>query len=265
MSAVLVISLVAVVAVIALAYALVFQTLDNKRKQRQRVTSAMVQRAKIFEQMTRSFPDNFMPKDIVALIYRCLVDTFEQLIKLEPNNKKHAEAAVSYQDAMAKTQKLNDAQLITKLGDLQKIKEVRTQLQDLHKFVEKLLQKGSINTAQAKVYSKQIRDITVNISVEAYQMNANQALLENKTALAIHHNVLARKLLTKVNANNIYAVQLAEINTTLTELEAKLAEEETEKENTDADGETGENGGDNKEWNGFDDGGADWKKKTVYD
>ena len=262
MSPVLIISIIVVVLVIVVAYAFVFQTMDNKRKQRQRVVSALKQRAGNFAFMVEGFPAEFLTKDLTVLVYRCLMDVYEQLAKLDPNEDSHVSALEKYRDAMAKALERTDTGKRVQLSSLQQIKDIRTHLTELHKFIEKLLQKRSINGAQAKSYSKQIQKLILQISIDAYLMNARQAEQSGKTRLALHHYTLAKKMLVRENSDKAYSKHIAQIDAVIQGLEKLLIEEaKTAIKPTVA----GPAPTASKEWDEFENEEAGWKKKTVYD
>ena len=100
MSPILLISIIVIVLLTAVGYALVFQTIDNKRKQRQRVVTALKQRANNFAYMIHGFPLNFLTKDLTVLVHRCLIDVNEQLAKLDPADESHNIALEKHREAM---------------------------------------------------------------------------------------------------------------------------------------------------------------------
>lgn len=261
MSPVLIISVIVVVLLAVVAYAFVFQSVDNKRKQRQRLISGLKQRAGNFNYMVSGFPADFLPKDLNVLVLRCLVDVHEQLAKLDPQDTTHMAALEKYKSAMAKAVESADTGKRVQLASLQQIKDVRTHLQELYKFVEKLLQRRQLTGTEAKSYSKQIHKLILQISLDAYLMNAKQAEQQGKTRVALHHYALARKLLTRDNSDKSYSKYIAQIESVIQGLEQRLAEEEQNQPQTVAESDQAAS----KEWDDFQNQDAAWKKKTVYD
>jgi hypothetical protein len=263
MSPVLIISVIVVVLLTVVTYAFVFQTMDNKRKQRQRVVTALKQRVGNFAYMINGFPADFLTKDLTVLVYRCLMDANEQLAKLDPRDDSHLSALEKYREAMVKAQDRTDAGKRIQLANLQQIKDVRSHLQELHRFVEKLLQKRQLEGAHAKVYSKQIQKLILQVSIDAYLMSAKHAEQNGKTRLALHHYTLARKMLTRENVDKAYSKHIAQIDLVIQELEKRLLEET--KNPTPIGGDSGPAPTTNREWDEFETEDAGWKKKTVYD
>ena len=262
MSPVLIISIIAIVLVVAVSYALVFQTLDNKRKQRQRLVMALKQRASNFAYMIDGFPTDFLTKDLTVLVFRCLMDVYEQLAKLDPAEDSHISALERYREAMAKALERTDSGKRVQLAGLQQIKDVRLHLQELHSFVEKLLQKRALTGAQAKAYSKQIQKLILQITIDAYLMSARQAEQGGKQRLALHHYTLARKLLVRENIDKAYSKHIAQIEAVIQELEKHLLEEAKAPKTAVP---TGPAPTASREWDEFENQEASWKKKTVYD
>lgn len=263
MSSMLIITAIVSVLVLGVGYALVFQTMENKRRQRHRVVSALKQRASNFAYMIEGFPTDFLTKDLTVLVYRCLMDVSEQLAKLDPNNDSHLNALESYREAMAKALERTDNAKRVQLANLQQIKDVRTHLQELHKFVEKLLQKRTLNGAQAKAYSKQIQKLILQITIDAYLMNAKQAEQNGKARLALHHYTLARKMLARDNTDKAYTKHIAQIDAIIQGLEKQLLEEARQPKNQPK--KAGPAPGASKEWAEYENEEGGWKKKTVYD
>jgi hypothetical protein len=263
MSPVLIISVIVVVLLAVVTYAFVFQTIDNKRKQRQRVITALKQRAGNFAYMISGFPTDFLTKDLTVLVYRCLMDVNEQLAKLDPSDDSHLHALEKYREAMVKAQERTDAGKRVQLASLQQIKDVRTHLQDLHKFVEKLLQKRQLDGTHAKAYSKQIQKLILQISIDAYLMSAKQAEQNGKARLALHHYILARKMLNRENTDKAYSKHIAQIDLVIQELEKRLLEETKSPSPFASD--AGPAPTASREWDEFETQEAGWKKKTIYD
>jgi len=190
------------------------------------------------------------------------MDVNEQLSKLDPTNDSHIAALETYRDAMAKALERTDNSKRVQLASLQQIKEVRTHLQELHKFVEKLLQKRTLNGTQAKAYSKQIQKLILQISIDAYLMNAKQAEQNGKARLALHHYSLARKMLARDNTDRAYSKHIGQIDAIIQGLEKQLQEEARQPKTV---VEAGPIPGSSREWDAFENAEAGWKKKTVYD
>lgn len=261
MSPMVIIALIVTILLLAVGYALVFQTIDNKRKQRQRLISALKQRAANFAYMVERFPQDFLSKDLTVLVYRCLMDVNEQLAKLNPGEEAHVAALEKYRGAMATALERTDSGKKVPMTSQQQIKDVRTHLQELHKFVEKLLQKRTLNGAQAKNYSKQIQKLILQISIDAYLMSARQAEQNAKPRLALHHYSLARKLLMRENRDQSFGKHIAQLDAVIKELEKQIATEGQDKPQMAA----GPTPVASKEWDEYENAEAGWKKKTVYD
>jgi hypothetical protein len=68
-----------------ICYVFIKQTIVKRKRERTRLFNALEKRSKELLQMLNAFPPHFLPKDISVFLYRCIVDVFEQLSKLEPS------------------------------------------------------------------------------------------------------------------------------------------------------------------------------------
>lgn len=259
MSSIMIVSGIIAVLIVLVCYAFIFQTIENKRKQKQRVLSALKTRSTNFKYMLSGFPPDFLTKDLTILVNRCLIDLYEQMSKLDPGEPAYMEELQRYTTQLAEAQRSQINTKRTQLDNPQQIKDIRDHLQELHKFIEKLLKRHTITGPQAKTYSRQIQKLILQISVDAYLMYAKQAQQGNKMRLAAHYYTLAKKLLIRENGKQTYSKQIAQLESVVTHLESQIVEEAKVKPITQAAPVP------SREWDEFEDEEAGWKKKTVYD
>lgn len=238
-------------------YAFVSQTIEKKRKQKQRLLTAFKQRAASFKFMISGFPPEFLTKDLLVLVYRSLVDVLEQLATLEPENAKHMDELKHFSDQLEEANRTGKAHKRVKFTSPQQIKEVKHHLEELHKFLLYLLRKGTINQPQMNHYAAQIRQLVLQITVDSYLMNAKQAQKVEKLRLAIHYYQLAKKLLDRENSNKQYTAQIKQLSGVINELENQANIKQTPQ--------TAQEGEGSEEWDQFAEPEDDWKKKNVYD
>src|SRR5690606_40182898 len=81
-----IISAIVILLVLAGSYALIHNTLERKRLQRQRLIAALKVRQRNLHHMATGFPPHFLSPDLMMLIVRAQIDACEQLIKIEPRN-----------------------------------------------------------------------------------------------------------------------------------------------------------------------------------
>ncbi len=246
-----------------LCYAVIAQNIEKKRKQKQRLLSALQVRARNFKFMLNGFPQDFLTKELTILVYRCLVDVCEQLAKLEPREPAYVEELQLYGGQMEEAKRKPAQSKRKALENPQQVKEVKLHLEDLNKFIHQLQKRGSINQSQLEVYSRQIKQLVLQMSVDAYLMNARQAEGSEKTRLAIHYYSLARKLLVRENAKGVFQKQVAKINNVINQLEVRLREEEPDYAETELQSVQKEEA--REAWNKFSEEDERWKKKRVYD
>ncbi len=243
-------------------FAFVSQTIEKNRKQKQRLLAALKLRARNFKYVLSGFPPDFLTRDLTVLVHRCLIDVCEQLSKLEPNERQYVDELQFYTQQMEEVQKKAKSPRPKPLENPQQVKEVKSHLEDVNKFVFQLEKRGTLNSAQAQAYSKQIRQLTLQMTVDNYILNAKQAQGGEKNRLAVHYYGLAHKLLARSNTEGHFNKQIAQLDQLLETLKLKLEEEEPNYRETDAQLE--EKALAEKAWDSLDEEDT-WKKKSVYD
>jgi hypothetical protein len=179
-----------------------------------------------FKHMLNGFPAGFLSKDLTILVLRSLIDLYEQLVGTDPDSSQYK------QDLQATSQQLNDIQRQNRpvapvaIENPQQIKDAKTCLDELHKFVFQLEGKGALNRTQAETYRNQIKQLLLQITIDAYLFSGKHARQGNKTRLAIHYFGLAHKLLVKENKAGGQDKKIAGLTQILQELEEKLQAEE---------------------------------------
>jgi len=264
MSSSSIIALIIVLLVALVAYAFVSQTMERKRKQRQRMIAALKLRSKDFKYMISGFPPEFLSKDLSALVHRCLTEVLEQLVNLEPRNKSYVDELALYSKQLEEVKRKPKKTSRTKLTNPQQVKEVKTMLQGLNNFIGLQQQRGNLSAPQFKQYEQQIKQLVVQITVDSYILNAKQAQGSGKTRLAVHYYNLAKKLLAKESGEVNYQKQILQINVVIERLDAEMAEQEPQYD-TDKQAEAARDQA-TSEWDEFNKDPEDpWKKKSVYD
>lgn len=258
MSSIFVISSIIVVLAILVGYTFVSQTLTLRRQHRERMITVLSAKVRNFKHMLSGFPPGFLPKDLIVLVLRSLIDLYEQLVDADPDSAQYK------QDLQAISQQLNEVQRQDRalpqvsIENPQQIKDAKVCLDELHKFVFQLEGKGALNRSQADSYRNLIKQLLLQLTVDAYLFSGRHAKQANKTRLAIHYFGLAHKLLTKENRNGVQDKKIAGLAQILKELEEKLQTEEPRNSVTQQADDT------DAQWNALksDD---SWKKKQVYD
>lgn len=259
MSATVVIVVIIAVLVLLVAFTFISQTIERKRKQRQRMLSSLRLRSQDFKYLITGFPDQFLPKELNALVHRCLIDVCEQLATLEPKVKTHVDELAYYTQQMEAIQRRPKAQKRPSLKDPQQVKDVKLLLQGLNSFIATQRSRGHLTEQQYSKYSNQIKKLVVQITVDTYLVNAKQAHTSSKYRLAIHFYGLARKLLAKESGESNYQKQIQQLSGVIEKLEAQAAAEGTPVTTV----QTG--GAVDSEWEKFEEAEEKWKKKSLYD
>lgn len=256
-----IVSGIVVLIIILVSYAFISHSLEKRRVQRQRLLAALKLRERNFKYMVTGLPPHFLSHDLNTLVYRALIETCEQLGKLDPKDPNHQEDASLFAAQLNAIKQGPDKQRI-RLENPAQIKEVRQHLQELYRFVAQQEARRQINDVQAAAYGDQIKRLVLQISVDGYVVQAKQAQQLGKLRLAIHFFMLARKLFTSANANHTYDNQIAQLQATIAKLEEAAGQKAPEAE-TESSDEKPDATVVNKEWEQFGD--DEWKKKQVYD
>ncbi|NIB44417.1 hypothetical protein HBA55_32785 [Pseudomaricurvus alkylphenolicus] len=261
----MIITIIALLMVALVTYALISQNIERKRQQKIRLLSALKLRAKDFKYMINGFPDDFLPKELNILVHRCLTDVTEQLAKLEPKEKVYIDELALHRQQLENAQRKPANTKRTTLDNPQQVKEVKSLLQGLNTFIAQQQKKGNLSPAQFKQYESQIKHLVIQMSVDAYIVNAKQAQGSDKGRLAIHYYTLAKKLLAKESGETSYIKQIQQLNAVIDKLESELKEQEPEYE-IDQRAEAAKQEAE-AQWDEFEEQESDdpWKKKKIYD
>jgi len=247
--------------VIALAgYSFLNHSIEKRRIRHQRLVTALRARRSIFRDLATGFPSGFLSKELMALLYRSLIDCCDQLSRLEPKESAHQEQLAHY------TTQLNELKDQTqparaRLDNPQQIREARQLLQELMKFVIQQGQNKIINHVQAEAYIDQIKRLVMQIAVDGHLFNAKQSQTVGKIRLAIHHYGLARKTLASENMTRSYDKQIAQLDAVIAKLEEKTTQ------TTDTETAPSEPKLEDKEWDKIKpaEKKEGWKIKNIYE
>ncbi len=262
MSSTAIISAIITLLVLLVAYAFISQTMERRRKQRQRLQKALTRRINDFKFLVQGFPPGFLPKELHTLVYRCLLDALDQAIALEPKNQVLIEELALYSKQLEEISRSPKVKR-TPLNDPHQVKEIKELLQGLNSFIAQQHSRGHLSNQQHKQYNDQIKRLVIQISVDSYVVNAKQALSSGKGRLAIHYYSLAKKLLARDSGRENYQKQIQQLNTIIEKLEVKVKEtgssgstsQQTEASRQQA----------SSEWDKFDQEASWKKKKSLYD
>ncbi len=263
MSPAYIIGIIAALLITLTGYAFVSQSIDKRRKQKQRMLTALKNRVRNFKHLISGFPPDFLSHDLQILVNRCLVDAIEQLALLEPSEKSYVDELQQFNTQLEEIKRKPTNSKRKQLENPQQVKDVQAYLQELNNFIGQMVKRGNITPTQKTNYERQIKMMTLQITVDAYLLNGKQAQKNNKVRLAIHYYTLALKLLTKENSQGDYQKQISQLTSVIAQLETKLTEEDpthttviTTASNRDPNAD---------EWDKITENEDGWKKKSLYD
>lgn len=241
--------------VLMVSYRFISYTLQQRKVQRQRLVTALKTRERNFKHMTSGLPVGFLPPELGSLVYRALITTAEELLRLEPHNSTHKVDVALYNTELATLKQSPPLQRV-KLENLEHIKEIRQQLQELHRFILSQEASKHINQVQAAVLNDQVKRLILQITIDALTLQARQAQQLGKPRLAIHHLIQAKKTMEADNSNHQYDKFIQKISQRIETLEQQTASpshtDNAEQEPV------------SKEWESFSEE-DNWKKKQIYD
>lgn len=243
--------------VVLISYKFISHTLQQRRIQRQRLITALKTRQRNFQYMVTGFPPGFLPAELGAQVYRALLTTTEELARLEPDSETHR-ADIALYNAELTASKQPAAVERVRLEHPEQIKEVRQNLQELHRFILTQEAGKHLNPGQAVALVEQIKRLVLQTTIDGYSLLARQAQQAGKPRLAIHNLTLAQKALIAENLDHQYDRLIAKIEQRIQALGQQAAApqpRETLDETPLA----------NKEWEHFEEEESNWKKKQIYD
>ena len=246
-----------------IGFIFITQSIAKRKRERARLFDALKKRSKELLQMLNAFPPHFLPKEISVFLYRCIVDVFEQLSKLEPGRPELLEQFMLHTTAMemmirqpANTKQVN-------LKNTTQINEIRQYLNYLGRFMQKWQQRGNISSTQYAAYRLVLKNLVTRLMIDNYMLAATKSLDIGKIKLAVHYLTLAKNVIVKEGQTNTQSDNITHINKELIRLKESLKLKAAAEDEIQADITVPvETDGERKNALGAND---DWKKKNVYD
>jgi cytochrome c biogenesis factor len=247
----------------AIGFIFIKQTIAQRKRDRERLLNALNKRAKELVQMLNVFPAYFLPKVISVFLYRCIVDVFEQLSKLEPGRPEFLEQFMLYTATMETTIRQPDNAKQANLQSTTQINEIRQYLNYLSRFMQKWVERGNLSSKQFAAYKVILRSLSTKLMIDNYILSATKSVDIGKAKLAVHYLTLAKDIIVKEGLGNTQADNIAHISEELVRLNKLLKLENEAMGNTPVERvpitEVKE-----EEWDAFE-GKDHWKKRDVYD
>lgn len=260
MSTEAIISLLVASMIALVGFAVVMQTIERNRRERQRAESHLRKRLENLIYMLDHFPPSFLSTDLKGLVCKSVIDVYEQLLKIAPSNKE-------YQDGMqAIAKRWNDIKNGNNSGyqpldNSSQVRDIKTLLGLLNNFINRLFETGSITKLQAAEYTRQLKQLFSQTAIDQYSIAARKAEGDQKYRLAIHYYQSAIDKMKKAALDAAMHDQILAYQKRIVELTELLP---TQPDSSSAN--ELENAERDKEWSAFvgrdDDA---WKKKKVYD
>ncbi|MGH1484594.1 MAG: hypothetical protein ACRBCI_00155 [Cellvibrionaceae bacterium] len=264
MTQVYIIAGIIIAIIVLICFVFIRQTITKRHKEKLRLHRALDKRAKDLVQMLNAFPPNFLPQDLLVFLYRCIVDTYEQLSKLSPDEPEYLEHFKAHTAHMEAAMRAPKTKSEVSLQSSTQINEIRQYLNYLGRFMQKWMQRGNLSSKQYANYKDLLKKLITQLMIDNYVLSAKQAVQMEKTKLAVHYYMLAKNLLTKEGLLASKKNRLAVIDEELSRLEKQLQQEEETAPTVNEAAVEDDSSDENKQWQKYDED-ADWKKKNVYD
>ena len=259
MSSVNIIVGIAVMLGALVCYAFISQSVRHKREQRSRLLKALKARSRTFKFMLSGFPSGFLSKDLTMLVQRSLAEVSEQLTKLEPNDPKHLQDFQLATNELSDSQRAPERRSAVSLESQQQVKEVKMCLEELYKYIVRLEQKNAVAKPLANNYRAQIKQLVLQVTVDAYILHGKKAKQAQKSKLALHYFELALNLLMKEAKKGQFNTKISELQQEVATLREAAAEDTTSIVDTDDESKL------KADWDQVSAGEDLWKKKNIYD
>lgn len=263
MSSILVIVVIIVLLASLVCYAFISQTLAHKREQRDRLIGALTLKARNFKFMLNGFPQGFLPPELTMLVQKSLMDIYNQLAELEPENNAHQGELQTLSQEMNNARRQHTRQGNVRMENPQQISEVKACLEELHKYIFQLEEKNRIPRQTADAHRASIRELVVNLTVDSYNIAGKQALEKDKPRLALHNLELALRLMERERKSGNFDQRISELQQECAVLGGRISEEDAEATGPEIEPEDQE--GLDNQWDEFSNKEGDWKKKQMYD
>lgn len=235
-------------------------SIRQRRIRRQRLITALRARRNSFIDLASGFPKGFLPQELSIYLYRSLIDTCEQLSRIEPEDPQHSDQMAIYTSQL-NAQQTGDFIQNVRLENPDQIREARKLLQELYRFIAQQASMNLVNPIQADAYADQIKRLVLQMTVDGHIFSARRAHQVGKVRLAIHYYGLARKLLAGENSGHLFDKQITQLDNAIQALEER-AKTDITTQSSDMDQPASVEG---KEWEQFTEQNEGWKKKQLYD
>lgn len=258
---------VGIIAAVSALVCFVFirQTISERKLERDRLKRALDKRAKELLQAISVFPDNFLPKELTVFLYRCIIDAYEQLTRLEPSEKSYIESLQIYSSQLETVVRKQEGQQVVELQNAAQIGELKQYLNLISNFLQKSMQRGQISKKQHAHYRLLLKELLVILTVNGNTISAQQAQEIGKYKLALHYYDLAKKLLIRETPEG-FKEKVQRFTALMEPLQIYVDAEDAalQEQNKNPYSENNPDPEEKDEWSGFKED-EDWKKKNVYD
>ncbi len=228
MSSIAVIATIIILLSVLVCFAFVTQTLAHKREQRTRMISALTAKVRNFKYMQNGFPPGFLPPDLALLVQKSLLEIFNQLMELDPQNTAYQAELQLIGQNMTNVRRQAKPSGPVRLQSQQQISEVKSCLEELHKYIYQLEEKKRLSREDADAHRSFVRAPVGNITVDAYSIAGGHALDRGKLRLAQHNLELAIKLMERERKSGQFDQRIADLQQQHAHVCQQIAQEDAQ-------------------------------------
>lgn len=261
MSSVTLMSTIIVLLTALVCYALSAHSLARRRQYKERMLAALKQRTRNLQFILNSSSAAYLPKELILLVQRSLIKTYEQLARIEPKHKAHLDQAKSVAQSIVKAEDESDEDKHHPPKNPQQILEIKACLEQLHKLILQLEAQSEITRQQGEAHRSVIKQLVLKLSVDSHVLRGQDAQKKHKPRLTLHYYDLAIKLMERNGgAHHLFEQKIEHLRQVMVELE-KSNDSQPPVAPTPSE-ENGSAGGERMSTRSERD---SWKKKQIYD
>lgn len=251
---ILIVAGIVIVLVTLACYALFVHSVHNRREKQRLLISSLKNRCRKIEEINSCFPAKYLGSNLTIIMQMALVQSLEELSKLQPESPEHARALKTQNEFLMAIKGSAQENNFRSLKNPKQIGGTRKNMQLMHKFINQLHAKGSISDPVAAQAKEIIKFKMVLLVTDEHDIRGDTALSTDKSQLAAHCFNQARELLIKHNNGSVFNEHIKQhtewVMDASNRAKVNKSREEAEKEALEGE----------KRWEE-----ESWKKKNIYD
>lgn len=255
MDAITIVLLLAAIVGVSLIIIFISQMREKARIERIRSMTALEDSFNTANRLLSELPGQYLTDELKLLLLKRMEDACKGLLALK-SEQPVSKWLESVRQTRQQIQDKNDHRPSVKIDSPDKANYTKKLLQNLFNTIEAMHKAGRIDAANAKKNLKHVLFLVHKTHADLHVFQARDHLKKNEIRKAIHAYHMASTEMGKSSDNPLAMKAVKSFRTRIKELEAQIAEGNTE--------ESGSSKLD-KEWDNFLEDDESWKKKADYD